>query len=254
MNNAPISVSETSAALVHDILAAFLRLAKETTAARGVFRVSLSGGSTPKRLYEELATSDLDLSRVQWFWGDERNVPHDHADSNFRMVNTALLKPANIDSANVFPVPVDVDNPAVAAINYEVALRHQFGSAVGGVQANDGSGDAASDFPAWDLVLLGLGDDAHTASLFPETSALDVCDRWFVENWVEKFAAYRYTLTAPAINSGREIWFLISGCGKKEAVGRIMGDERDIRLYPSQLIHPTRFFITSDALPEGQSV
>jgi 6-phosphogluconolactonase len=250
MNNASISVSQTSDALVRDILAAFLRLAKETIAARGVFRVSLSGGSTPKRLYEELATSDLDFSRVQWFWGDERNVPHDHPDSNFRMVNTALLKPANIDSANVFPVPVDVDNPAVAAMNYEVTLRRQFGSQEGRGQATD----AAGEFPAWDLVLLGLGDDAHTASLFPETSALDVCDRWFVENWVEKFATYRYTLTAPAINSGREIWFLISGSGKKEAVGRIMRDDRDIRLYPSQLIRPTRFFITSDALPEGQSV
>lgn len=246
MNNAPFSVSETSDALVQNILTAFLRLAKETIAARGVFRVSLSGGSTPKRLYEELATSDLDFARVQWFWGDERNVPHDHADSNFRMVNTALLKPANIDSANVFPVPVDIDNPAAAAINYEATLRRQF--------ASPEAVDEAGDFPAWDLVLLGLGDDAHTASLFPKTSALDVSDRWFVENWVEKFAAYRYTLTAPAINSGREIWFLISGSGKKEAVGRIMGDDRDFRLYPSQLIRPTRFFVTSDALPEGQSV
>jgi 6-phosphogluconolactonase len=246
MNNAPISVSETSDALVQDILAAFLRVAKEAIAARGVFRVSLSGGSTPKRLYEELATSDLDFSRVQWFWGDERNVPHEHADSNFRMVKTALLKPASIDSANVFPVPVDIDNPAAAAMNYEATLRRQFGSP----EATDN----ASGFPAWDLVLLGLGDDAHTASLFPETLALDVRDRWFVENWVEKFAAYRYTLTAPAINSGREIWFLISGSGKKEAVGRIMGDDRDFRLYPSQLITPTRFFVTSDALPEGQSV
>ena len=246
MNNTPISVSETSDALVRDILTAFLRLAKETIAARGVFRASLSGGSTPKRLYEELATSDLDFARVQWFWGDERNVPHDHADSNFRMVNTALLKPANIDSANVFPVPVDIDNPAAAAINYEATLRCQF--------ASPEAVDEAGDFPAWDLVLLGLGDDAHTASLFPETSALDISDRWFVENWVEKFAAYRYTLTAPAINSGREIWFLISGSGKKEAVGRIMGDDRDFRLYPSQLIRPTRFFVTSDALPEGQSV
>ncbi|HBJ35251.1 MAG TPA: 6-phosphogluconolactonase, partial [Planctomycetaceae bacterium] len=198
MKNAPISASETSDALVQDILAAFLCLAKETIADRGVFRVSLSGGSTPKRLYEELSTSDLDFSRVHWFWGDERNVPHDHADSNFRMVDAALLKPANVDSANVFPVPVDVDNPVAAAMNYEATLRRQFG-------ASDNPGttnDRASDFPAWDLVLLGLGDDAHTASLFPETSALDVGDRWFVENWVEKFAAYRYTLTAPAINSG----------------------------------------------------
>lgn len=250
MNHAPISTSETPEALVQDIFAAFVRLATATIAARGVFRVSLSGGSTPKRLYEEIATSDLDFARIQWFWGDERNVPHDHADSNFRMVNEALLRPANIDSANVFPVPVDVDHPAAAAMNYESVLRREFGAAEQQGQSTDGP----SDFPAWDLVLLGLGDDVHTASLFPETSALEVSDRWFVENWVEKFSAYRYTLSAPAINSGREIWFLISGNAKQAAMGRIMGDERNFRLYPSQLIRPTRFFVTSDALPDGQSV
>jgi len=250
MNRVPISAHETADELVQDILASFIRLAGEAIASRGVFRVSLSGGSTPKRLYQEIAASSLDFSRIQWFWGDERNVPHDHADSNFRMVNEALLKPAKIAAANVFPVPVRVDDPAAAAMDYEKIMRRQFGVAENSAE----SGRQQSDFPQWDLVLLGLGDDAHTASLFPETSALEVCDRWFVENWVEKFSAFRYTLTAPAINSGREIWFLISGSGKREAIGKIMGDERNFRLYPSQLIRPTRFFVTSDALPEGNSV
>lgn len=250
MNSVPISAHDTANELVEDLLGRFIALANESIRARGVFRVSLSGGSTPKSLYQRIAASDLDFSRIQWFWGDERNVPHDHADSNFRMVSEALLKPAKIDPANVFPVPVRVDDPASAATNYETIMRRQFGAA----ETAADSGRDHSDFPQWDLVLLGLGDDAHTASLFPNTSALDVCDRWFVENWVEKFSAFRYTLTAPAINSGREIWFLIAGSGKKDAVGRILSDKRDFRLYPSQLIRPTRFFVTSDALPEGQSV
>lgn len=250
MKSVPISAHETADQLVQDILASFIRLANEAIDASGVFRVSLSGGSTPKRLYQEIAASNLDFSRIQWFWGDERNVPCDHVDSNFRMVNDALLKPAKIAAANVFPVPVCVEDPAAAAMNYENIIRRQFGAAENSAKSNQ----QPSDFPRWDLVLLGLGDDAHTASLFPETAALEVSDRWFVENWVEKFAAFRYTLTAPAINSGREIWFLISGSGKREAVGRIMANERDFRRYPSQLIRPTRFFVTSDALPEGHRV
>jgi len=243
MTNVPLSPYDQSEALLADLLDAFLALANESIRARGVFRVSLSGGTTPKRLYEAIAGTDLDFSRIQWFWGDERNVPPDHVDSNFRMVKEALLDPASIDRSTVFPVPVCVDNPAIAALEYESTLKSQF-SGEACVETSDGQ-----TFPAWDLVLLGLGDDAHTASLFPETTAVDVCDRWFVENWVEKFAAYRYTLTAPAINSGRQIWFLISGVGKRSAVAQVLGNERNVRLFPAQLIKPTRFFITSDAVP-----
>jgi len=250
MNQAPFSVASSTDELVQNILSAFIRLAKESIAARGVFRVSLSGGSTPKRLYEELSRSDLDFSRVRWFWGDERNVPHDHADSNFRMVREALLVPAKVDPAHFFPVPVNVEDPATAAADYENVMRREFGIKT----ATSGPVSSQNDFPPWDLVLLGLGDDAHTASLFPETTALDVYDRWFVENWVEKFSAFRYTLTAPAINSGREIWFLISGSGKQQALGKVLADKPNFRLFPSQMIRPTQFFITSDALPAGLSV
>jgi len=243
MTTAPISSYDHPESLLTDLVDAFLSLANESIRARGVFRVSLSGGTTPQRLYEAIAGADLDFSRIQWFWGDERNVPPDHVDSNFRMVEAALLDPASIDRSTVFPVPVDVDAPANAALAYESTLKSQF-LADDCVITSDGQ-----VFPAWDLVLLGLGGDAHTASLFPETTALDVCDRWFVENWVEKFAAYRYTLTAPAINSGRQIWFLVSGAGKRSAVAQVLGNERNVRLFPAQLIKPTRFFITSDAVP-----
>ena len=219
--------------LNQSVLQAFIDLAESTIAARGVFRVSLSGGSTPKMLYESLAKQSLDWSRIEWFWGDERNVPHDHADSNYRMVREALLGPAGIPTSNVFPVPVQTDDPHKAALAYESMMRSRF--------------DAATPFPVWDLVLLGMGDDAHTASLFPETKAIDEHQRWFVENWVEKFNAFRYTLTAPAINSGREIWFLIAGANKRESLRKVRTGPHHPALYPSQLIQPTRWYVTKDA-------
>jgi 6-phosphogluconolactonase len=248
MPQTPIAPYDSADTLLADLVDAFVDLAKASIRQRGVFRVSLSGGSTPKRLYESLAKTDLDFSRVQWFWGDERNVPHDHPESNFRMVDQAMLKPAGVAAECIFAVPVDVAHPAAAAREYESTLRRQFAGATMTYPTG------TEPFPAWDLVLLGMGDDAHTASLFPDTAALDVCDRWFVENWVEKFAAYRYTLTAPAINSGRQIWFLITGVSKREAVARVLGAERNPRIYPSQLIRPTRYFITSDALPPAAAV
>lgn len=228
--------AETFVAEIRDEL---VLLAQQAIDQRGVFRISLSGGSTPKRLYESLVKTALDFSKVEWFWGDERNVPHEHPDSNYRMVKEALLDPARVPEKNVFPVPVDPQDPAAAATRYEVTLRERFGVS---------DGDKA--FPQWDLVLLGLGDDAHTASLFPETRALDVGDRWFVENWVEKFSAYRYTLTAPAINSGRNVWFLVSGSNKRQAMQQLLGGECDPARIPASLIRPSRYYCTADALPE----
>jgi 6-phosphogluconolactonase len=201
---------------------------------RGVATVALSGGSTPKRVYELLSRRDLPWSLIHWFWGDERNVPPDHAESNQRMVRESLLSHASIPEGNLHPVIADIDSPATAARAYERQLRAYF------------SGD---DFPRWDLVLLGMGDDAHTASLFPETLAVNEQDRWFVENWVEKLSAFRYTLTAPAINSGREIWFLVSGAAKRQALHRVWQGTLEPDHYPSQLVQATRWLITSDADP-----
>jgi 6-phosphogluconolactonase len=218
---------------LHDAAAnAFCDAVQETLATSEVFRVSLSGGSTPRRLYELLAERDLPWDKIHWFWGDERNVPHDDVDSNARMVDEALLYVVPAPEANVHKVPVRIEDPASAAITYEQTLREHF------------SGDR---FPAWDLALLGMGDDGHTASLFPDTLALDEQERWFVENWVEKFNAFRYTLTAPAINSAKRSWFLISGSGKKEAMEHVLGEASQPHMYPSQLICPTRWFVTRDA-------
>ena len=213
---------------------AFCRAAERAVAERGRCTVSLSGGSTPKGLYRLLAGRDLPSDRIEWFWGDERNVPPDHSESNFRMVREALLDHVSVPPENIHPVPIDSADPASAAHRYEAVLRKTFGE---------------ERMPDWDIVLLGMGDDAHTASLFPETAALAEDTRWFVENWVEKFATYRYTLTAPAINSGREIWFLVAGEAKRQALARVLGPEHLPGQLPSQLIHPTRLFVTQDALP-----
>ena len=160
-------------------------------------------------------------------------MPHDHDDSNFRMVTDALLDHIACPKENIHAVPVNLGQPADAASLYETELQKFF---------------AGQAFPVWDLVLLGLGDDAHTASLFPHTSAVDESVRWFVDNWIEKFNAYRYTLTAPAINSAREIWFLVSGRAKRAAMTHVLAGDDCPQQYPSQLIKPTRWFVTSDAM------
>ncbi len=228
---APQFVFATTDELQHHVADAFTDLVTDVCSSKDRFNVSLSGGSTPKRLYELLADRELPWDRIHWFWGDERNVPPDHQDSNFRMVRQALLDHIDAPEKNIHPVPVDVDDPDKAALDYEGELWNHF----------------AGLPPRWDLVLLGMGDDAHTASLFPETKAIDQNDRTFVANWVPKFDGYRYTLTQYAINSGAEIWFLIAGANKRTALNQVMGHDRNRSLYPAQLIHPTRWFLTRDA-------
>ena len=212
---------------------AFCDLANTSIESNGIFRVALSGGSTPKRIYELIAERKLDWPHIHWFWGDERNVPLDHADSNARMVHEALLDRVDIPRSNIHEVPVDVETPAEAAKQYEQILRQHFGEAT---------------FPMWDLALQGLGDDAHTASLFPETDAVQEHKRWFVENWVEKLGSYRYTLMAPAINSARQIWFMVAGNGKQNALKTVLSGPNAPELYPAQLINANRWLVTQDAV------
>jgi len=201
------------------------------------FNVSLSGGSTPKKLYELLSKRDLPWDKIHWFWGDERNVLENSEESNFRMVREALLDPVGIAPANIHPVPVQTDAPEEAASRYDQLIREHF----------------QGTRPDWDLVLLGMGDDAHTASLFPGTDALGEKERVFVANWVEKFDAWRYTLTAPAINSGKEIWFLVTGEKKQSALEHVFGSTQDPQQWPSQLIQPTIWHLTEDAIPQSMT-
>ncbi|MEM6778256.1 MAG: 6-phosphogluconolactonase [Planctomycetota bacterium] len=211
----------------------FCQLATEAIGQRGLFHVSLSGGSTPRRLYELLRERELPWNDIRWYWGDERHVPHDHADSNYAMVRAALLDHLPTDQVHAFGVPTQSGDPVEVASAYEAMLREQFSD---------------QDMPQWDLALLGLGDDAHTASLFPGTDAITETERWFVSNFVPKFDAYRFTLTAPAINSARQRLFLVSGAAKQAAMQHaVSGVPDDVNTYPSQLIRDAQWYATRDA-------
>src|SRR5919199_1602276 len=204
----------------------FIRLSVEAASARGAFSVALSGGSTPRRVYELLAEDDY-RAQVSWpgvhlFFGDERTVAPDHPDSNYRMANEALLSRVPIPAENVHRID-GVGDAAAGASKYESELRAFFG-------------DAA--WPRFDLVMLGMGDDGHTASLFPGSAALAEQQAWVAANWVEKFQTWRITLTAPAINAARRVLFLVTGAGKAERLREVLKGERDPARLPSQLIRP----------------
>jgi 6-phosphogluconolactonase len=209
----------------------FLRLADEAVRARGRFTVALSGGSTPRALYQLLAGPDAAAlgppaawDRIHLFWGDERYVPPDHPDSNYRMTREALLDRVPVPAANVHPIPTHFPDPAEAATVYEATLRTAFGVPEG--------------WPRFDLVLLGLGPDAHTASLFPGTAALRDVEHLVTANWVPKFTSYRITLTYPTLNNGACVQFLVSGAEKKDALRAVWHGPRDLEQFPAQGILP----------------
>ena len=205
----------------------FAELAREAVAERGLFAVALAGGSTPRGVYELLAGGEF-RGRVDWenvhvFFGDERAVPFGHADSNFRMASESLLSRVNVPEKNIHRIE-GVGDAAANASDYESEMRGLFGD------------DA--EWPRLDLVMLGMGDDGHTASLFPHTAALDERRAWVAANWVEKLGAWRITLTAPAVNAARHVLFLAGGAGKAERLREVLKGERDPARLPSQLIRP----------------
>ncbi len=204
----------------------FAELARASVAERGVFSVALAGGTTPKRVYELLAGEEL-RGQVPWegvhvFFGDERAVPPDHADSNYRMAHEALLSRVEIPAQNIHRMRGEGDAAANASL-YEDELRAFFGDV---------------EWPRLDLVMLGMGDDGHTASLFPGTDALREVRAWAVANWVEKLDTWRVTLTAPAINHARHVFFVVTGAGKAARLAEVLKGERDPTRLPSQLIEP----------------
>src|SRR5436309_1147301 len=177
----------------------FVRLSIEAVSERGSFSVALSGGTTPRRVYELLASDDY-RTQVSWanvhiFFGDERTVPPDHADSNYRMANEAMLSHVPIPPENVHRIR-GVGDAAANASLYESELRSFFGS--------------SAEWPRLDLVMLGMGDDGHTASLFPGSAALTEERAWVAANWVEKVNTWRITLSALAINAARLALFLVT--------------------------------------------
>jgi 6-phosphogluconolactonase len=199
----------------------FVARAEQTINERGRFAVVLAGGSTPEATYEALArdyADRIDWSKVHVFFGDERTVPPDHEDSNYRMARETLLSRIRVGSVHRMRCELP---SAEAAAAYERELRDFFGAS-----------------PSFDLILLGLGEDGHTASLFPETAALDVADRWVVANPVLKLETTRLTLTVPAINAARAVTFLVAGEDKAGALREILEGDADPRAYPAKFVRP----------------
>jgi 6-phosphogluconolactonase len=190
----------------------FADVAKAAVKRAGTFFVALSGGSTPELMYRELAGSEY-RKQVPWeqgeyFWSDERCVPPDHADSNFGLAECALLSKVPIPPERIHRMRGELE-PEHAAAEYEEELRRAFRV-------------AAPEVPRFDLLLLGLGDDGHIASLFPGSPALDETKRLAAANYVKKFNGYRLTLTLPVINAARNVVFLVSGEKKAPALRRVM--------------------------------
>lgn len=208
--------------------AEFASQALASVKASGRFTVALSGGSTPKSFFSLLAKNDRD--RLPWnklffFWGDERHVPPDHPESNYRMAFEALLSKVPVPAGNIFRVPAENPDANRAAEAYDQTLRNFFQTPAG-------------TFPRFDLILLGMGPDGHTASLFPQTKALQEKSRLVVANWVEKFKTDRITLTLPVINHAAAVMFVVSGQDKAATLKEILEGTQPPDLYPSKLIHP----------------
>lgn len=209
--------------LIQRSLALVLEKLRRAIAERQVATIALSGGNTPKPLYQALAQQDFPWEKLQIFWGDERYVPHDHSDSNARMAKQVWLDHVPIPPENIHLIPTDETDPAVAAARYDRELRQFF-------NLNRG------EIPHIDVMLLGMGDDGHTASLFPHTDALQVCDRLVTVG--NKDGQPRITMTVPILNESRTIIFIVAGENKQKALANIFSPDPDTSTYPASLIHP----------------
>ena len=218
-----VEVLPDLAALIERSLSITLAKIQTAIESRGLCTIALSGGSTPKPLYEAIAAQQLPWDKIHVFWGDERYVPPDHPDSNQLMARRAWLDSVDIPAQNIHPMPTDDADPADAARKYEAHLAEFFKLKRG-------------EFPALDVILLGMGDDGHTASLFPHTEALQVRDRVITVG--SKDGQPRITFTAPTINHGRCVMFVVAGANKRAALAEIFAPEADELSYPSRLVQP----------------
>jgi 6-phosphogluconolactonase len=211
----------------------FALLAANAVADHGVFAVALSGGSTPKALYRLMAADEGIRSTIPWskihlFFGDERHVPPDHPDSNFRMANEAMLQALRTEQLHVHRVLGELTSAAQAAAQYEEDLSDFF----------DSRGLLDEGLPRFDLIFLGMGPDGHTASLFPNSPGLHEKSRWVVANWVKKFETDRITLTFPVLNSAAEVILFVSGPEKAPLVAEVLRMATGAQKYPVQKVRP----------------
>ena len=229
-------VEADSAALARRAAHHLGELAEEAYSARRLVRVAISGGSTPKAMFELLADPEQPFrNRMPWeglelFWVDERMVGPEDADSNYRMTRDALLDHVPVAPERIHRIMGELE-PEIAAAEYEFALRKTF--RLEGAEA-----------PSFDILMLGMGDDGHTASLFPYTEAIDELGRLVVANHVPQKETWRVTLTWPVINHAREVFFLIAGPDKTARVAEVFTGPRDVERLPSQLIWPASGILT----------
>ncbi len=215
----------------------FVAACHQAIARHGRFAVALSGGTTPKRFYEILATNEFNKNiawkKVFFFWSDERFVSHSSSDSNYNMAKKSLIDKVDIPPKNIFPVPVTGD-PGQNAMQYEAMIRKFF----------------ANKQPAFDWLLLGTGDDGHTASLFPHTPVLIENRRLIKQVWIADKQSWRITFTFPLINKARQIIFLASGREKSKVVSAVF-HRPNKKIYPVQYVNPEKSLWILDKAAAG---
>lgn len=211
---------------VADIIA---RDAKSAAEQGRRYTIALSGGSTPRILHETLVRAEsinlIPWDNIEFFFGDERTVPADDEQSNYRMAHETLFSRAPISKERIHRIPGEVSPATKAAKDYETVLRAHFKS-------------PAHGFPQFDLILLGIGTDGHAASLFPATDILDETKKWVAATYVDKLSTWRISLTYPVINQARKIIVLVTGDGKSDIVHTLFNDPASAKLLPVMRIVP----------------
>jgi 6-phosphogluconolactonase len=237
-----IKILPDVAAIAQQAASIFTNAAQQAVRERGVFRVAMAGGSTPKALHALLVAepfrSQLPWDKMQLFFGDERHVPPDHSDSNYRMVNETFISKTPTKPEQVFRIKAELQNTEQAALDYEQILRTQFALKPG-------------ELPRFDLMMLGMGNEGHTLSLFPGTTALRDNGRLVVHTWVGKLYTERVTCTAPVASNSAIVMFMIAGADKAPALKAVLEGPYEPEQLPSQLIKPANgkliFFVDSAA-------
>lgn len=214
----------------------FVEIATEAIEKRGRLTIALAGGSTPKSFYKLLSSdkfkAKIDWSKIFFFFGDERNVLPTEAESNFRMAHENLFEALKIKDENIFRWQTEQRNAEQIARNYEKQLRSFF-------EANDNPPATAGGSDRFDLILLGMGADGHTASLFPDTEALHETKKVAAANYVEKLNDWRFTLTFPVINNARNVIFLVAGEEKAETLKAVLEGDFEPEKFPAQSVRPS---------------
>jgi 6-phosphogluconolactonase len=219
-------------AISHKAAEIFLNLSRSSLSSKESFTVALSGGSTPRRFYHLLGfdacRGEVESHRIHFFWVDERCVPQEHEESNFKTVYDALLSRVPVPEQNIHRIKGEA-GPEEAAKEYERAIRGFFGG---------------TDLPVFDLIVLGMGEDGHTASLFPGSGALGEKKRLAVPVYKEKPEIHRVTLTFPILNNASQVLFLVSGRSKSRVLAEVLEDEGKKSCYPAGIVAPAHGKIT----------